>query len=252
MMGVAWNGPGRVPYSSRGISFGSHRQTTSRSPTLAAVISSAAEYLVCAGSEPTYCHSIMPPGSPAPARALDTRATVATNRFMGGVLIVNWTFVLSISTIFPGRGSRNRHRNERPRPNALDCLSARGWFEPSSPDSSRIRDRRSGRCRHESDPVTLLEAVSCSTPPRGCNSPVHDVGGDSARDVKVLAGPGDAACEPLPMCLLRAEEPSLQGHFGGERRAAGEMIVLRRDRLRTAAVSLRTRTASHPPSCWAR
>ena len=53
MIGVAWNGPGRVPYASNGFSFGSQRQTISSSPTLAAVIPSAVEYFVCAGSAPT-------------------------------------------------------------------------------------------------------------------------------------------------------------------------------------------------------
>ena len=73
MIGVAWNGPGRVPYASRGISFGSHCQTISSSPTLAAVTSSAVEYLVCACSAPTYGHSIVVPGSSAPARVADKR-----------------------------------------------------------------------------------------------------------------------------------------------------------------------------------
>ena len=43
LMGVDWKGPGRVPHSSRGVSFGSHFQTISSSPTLATVISSATE-----------------------------------------------------------------------------------------------------------------------------------------------------------------------------------------------------------------
>jgi len=51
----------------------------------------------------------------------------------------------------------------------------------------------------------------------------RNVGSDPARDIKVLAARGDAAYEPLPMCLFRVEEPSRQCHFGGERRAASEM-----------------------------
>ena len=82
MMGVAWNGPGRVPNSSRGVAFGSHRQTISSSSTLAAVMSSTAEYLVCAWPAPTYGHAIMAPGSWATARAEERRAAVAVIRFL--------------------------------------------------------------------------------------------------------------------------------------------------------------------------
>ena len=63
MTGVDWKGPGRVPYSSIGTSLGSHFHTISSSPTFEAVISSAAEYLVCAWSEPTNGQSAVTSGS---------------------------------------------------------------------------------------------------------------------------------------------------------------------------------------------
>ena len=71
--GVPWNGPSQVPYSSKGISFGSHCQTISNLPTFAAVISSASEYFVCNGPESTYGHSIRSSGSWQPARSVDRK-----------------------------------------------------------------------------------------------------------------------------------------------------------------------------------
>ena len=70
-------GPGRVPYSSSGFSLGSHCQAISSSPTSAAVISSAAEYLVCSCTEPTKGHSIMAPGSRSLANDVDARKAAA-------------------------------------------------------------------------------------------------------------------------------------------------------------------------------
>ena len=62
---------------SSGFSLGPHFQAISRSPTLAVVIASAAEYLVCACSAPTYGHSSMVPVSWTLARVTNRKTAVA-------------------------------------------------------------------------------------------------------------------------------------------------------------------------------
>lgn len=87
MTGVARNGPGRVPCDLKDISFGSRHPTISSLRTLAAAMSPAVGFLVCARSAPTCGHSRLAAGSRALARrmgvvAVAAWARTATQRFV--------------------------------------------------------------------------------------------------------------------------------------------------------------------------